>query len=145
MQLYCLTPVCFTSLLSWDSTFKLLIWLVKLGSQYLIYKNDCLIRNLQFWFETPGPYSFPVLRIRIRDPVPFWPLVPGSGMDKKSRSGSGTNNPDHISESLDKTLLVLKNPNFFYADPGTGIFMTMFPGWKNSEPKRHQWIQIVWV
>jgi hypothetical protein len=72
-----------------------------------------LIRNLQFWFETPGPYSFPVLRIRIRDPVPFWPLVPGSGMDKKSRSGSGTNNPDHISESLDKTLWVLKNPNFF--------------------------------
>ncbi len=25
----------------------------------------------------------PVLRIRIRDPVPFWPLDPGSGMGKK--------------------------------------------------------------
>ncbi len=24
-------------------------------------------------------YKFPVLRIRIRDPVPFWPLDPGSG------------------------------------------------------------------
>ena len=34
----------------------------------------------------------PVLRIWIRDPVP-----PGSGMGKKSGSGSGMNNPDHIS------------------------------------------------
>jgi hypothetical protein len=38
-----------------------------------------------------------VLRIRIRDPVPFWPLDPESGMGKKSGSGSGMNNPDHIS------------------------------------------------
>ncbi len=29
----------------------------------------------------------PVLRIRIRDPVPFWPLDPGSGRGKKSGSG----------------------------------------------------------
>ncbi len=35
--------------------------------------------------------------LRIRDPVPFWPLDPGSGMGKKS--GSGMNNLDHISES----------------------------------------------
>ncbi len=41
-----------------------------------------------------------VLRIRIRDPVPFWPLDPGSGMGKKSGSGSGMNNPDQVSESL---------------------------------------------
>jgi hypothetical protein len=40
----------------------------------------------------------PVLQIRVRDPVPFF--TPGSGMDKKSGSGSGLNNPDHISESL---------------------------------------------
>jgi hypothetical protein len=38
-----------------------------------------------------------VLRIRFRDPVPFRPLDPGSGMGKKSGSGSGINNPDHIS------------------------------------------------
>ncbi len=37
-----------------------------------------------------------VLRIRIRDPVPSWPLDPGSGMGRKSASGSGMNNPDHI-------------------------------------------------
>jgi hypothetical protein len=30
-----------------------------------------------------------VLRIRIRDPVPFWPLDPGYGMGRKSASGSG--------------------------------------------------------
>ncbi len=29
------------------------------------------------------------VRIRIRDPVPFWPLDPGSGMSRKSASGSG--------------------------------------------------------
>ncbi len=36
--------------------------------------------------------------LRIRYPEPFWPLDPGSGMGKKSASGSGIrlNNPDHI-------------------------------------------------
>ncbi len=38
--------------------------------------------------------------LRIRDPVPF------SGMGKKSGSGSGMNNPDHISESLENNFLV---------------------------------------
>jgi hypothetical protein len=42
-------------------------------------------------------FFFSVLRIRIRDPVPFF--TPGSGMGKKS--GSGMNNPAHISESLE--------------------------------------------
>ncbi len=42
-----------------------------------------------------------VLRIRIRDPVPLGPLDPGSGMGEKSGPGSGMNNPDHISESLE--------------------------------------------
>ncbi len=37
-----------------------------------------------------------VLRIGIRDPVPFWPLDPGSRMGRKTASGSGMNNPDHI-------------------------------------------------
>jgi hypothetical protein len=40
-----------------------------------------------------------VLLIRIRDPLPFWPLDPGSGMCKES--GSGMNNPDLISRSLE--------------------------------------------
>ncbi len=37
-----------------------------------------------------------VLRIRIQDPIPFRPLDPGSGMGKKSGSGSEMNNPDHF-------------------------------------------------
>jgi hypothetical protein len=36
---------------------------------------------------------------KIRDPVPFLSLDPGSGMGKKSRSGSGMNIPAHISET----------------------------------------------
>ncbi len=40
--------------------------------------------DLSLWY---GFWS--VLRIRIRDRVPFWPLDPGSGMGRKSASGSG--------------------------------------------------------
>jgi hypothetical protein len=36
-------------------------------------------------------YYFAVLRIQIWDPEPF--LIPGSGMGKKSRSGSGDEHP----------------------------------------------------
>jgi hypothetical protein len=57
--------------------------------------------------------------LRIRDPVPF--LTPKSGMGKKSGSGSGMNNPDHISESL-KSIFCAKIPIFFYVDLGWKIF-----------------------
>jgi hypothetical protein len=42
---------------------------------------------------------------------------------KKSRSRSGMNIPDHISESLE-TIFCVKILKFFYADPdqGSGIF-----------------------
>jgi hypothetical protein len=59
-----------------------------------------------------------VLRIRIRDPVHFWPLDPGMG--KKSGSGSGMNNPDHITQSLE-TIFRVKILSFFDADPGSGM------------------------
>jgi hypothetical protein len=41
------------------------------------------------------------------------------------------NNPDHISESL-KTIFWVKILKFFDADPdpGSGIFLTLDPGWK---------------
>jgi hypothetical protein len=54
-------------------------------------------------------------------------------MGKKSRSGSGMNIPDHISESLE-TIFWIKIFKFFYADPGSGFFLTLDPGWKNSVP-----------
>ncbi len=41
--------------------------------------------------------------LRTRDPVPF--LTPGSGMGKNLASGSGMNNPLHISESLETIFL----------------------------------------
>jgi hypothetical protein len=50
--------------------------------------------------------------LRIHDPVHFCPLDPGSGMGKKSRSGSGMNIPDHISESLE-TIFGVKNTSFY--------------------------------
>jgi hypothetical protein len=47
----------------------------------------------------------------------FLTLDQGSGMGKKSGSGSGMNNPDHIFESLE-TNFWAKILKFFYADPG---------------------------
>jgi hypothetical protein len=42
---------------------------------------------------------------------------------------------DHFSESLE-TVFRAKNIKFFDADldPGWGIFLTLDPGWKNSDP-----------
>jgi hypothetical protein len=48
-------------------------------------------------------------------------------MGKKSRSRSGMNIPDHISESLE-TIFGVKILKSFDADPG--IFLTLDPGWK---------------
>ncbi len=44
-------------------------------------------------------------------------LTPGSWMGEKSDSGSGMNNPNHISESLE-TIFWVKILKFFHADPG---------------------------
>jgi hypothetical protein len=54
-------------------------------------------------------------------------LTPGYGIGKKSGSGSGMNNPDHISDSLE-TIFWFKK--YFDADPdaGSGIFLTLDPG-----------------
>jgi hypothetical protein len=49
-----------------------------------------------------NPYKEAVLRIRIRDPVPFCPSDPGW---VKSGSGSGLKHPNHIYESLDTNFL----------------------------------------
>ncbi len=50
----------------------------------------------------------------------------GSGLGKKSRSGSGINISDHISESSE-TIVWVKILKFFDANPG--IFLTLDPGW----------------
>jgi hypothetical protein len=52
-------------------------------------------------------------------------------MGKKSGSGSGMNNPDHISESLE-TIFRVKILKFFDADPGSGMEKNRIRdlGWK---------------
>jgi hypothetical protein len=52
-------------------------------------------------------------------------------MSEKSRSESGMNIPDHISESIE-TNFWFKILQFFdaYADPGTGNIFDLDPGWK---------------
>jgi hypothetical protein len=47
-------------------------------------------------------------------------LNPGSGMGKKSRSGSGMNIPEHIIERIE-TIFWVKILKFFVADPGSGM------------------------
>ncbi len=70
----------------------------------------------------------------VRDPVPFLPLDPGSGMGKNQDPEPGMFIPDNISESLE-TIFGLNILQFFDADPdpGSGIFLTLDPGWKNSD------------
>ncbi len=51
------------------------------------------------------------------DPGSGASLTPGFGMSKKSGSGSGMNNPVHISESLE-TIFWVKILEFFDADLG---------------------------
>ncbi len=57
----------------------------------------------------------------IRDWVPFWPLDPGSGMGRKSASGSGMNNPDHIFKSLETILLIFLGSKYLISLWGSGI------------------------
>jgi hypothetical protein len=57
----------------------------------------------------------------------------GSGIrDPDSDPGSGMNNPNHISESLE-TIFWVKILKFFYADPGWKKFGSGVG--KNSDPK----------
>ncbi len=63
------------------------------------------------------------LTVSIADPGSGAFLTPGSGMSQKSKSGSGINLPDHISEGF--WVIILK---FFDADPGSGVFLSLDPG-----------------
>ncbi len=74
----------------------------------------------------------------IKPPTSVADPNPGSGMGKKSGSGSWMNNPDHISESLE-TISWVKIPvlKFFDADPAWEKFGSLMenlrildPGWK---------------
>ncbi len=73
------------------------------------------------------------------DPALFGPLGPRSGMGKKkSISGSGMNILNHISEVFETIFWCLNTQVLWCGsgiwDPGTGIFLTRDPRWKNSDP-----------
>ncbi len=59
----------------------------------------------------------------------------GKNLDPDPESGSGMNNPDHISESLE-TLFWVKLLKFFDAGQGSGMkeIRIRDPAWKNSDP-----------
>ncbi len=75
-----------------------------------------------------------MLRIRIWDPMPFWLLNPGSEMGKKSGSGSGMNNSDNFSKSLE-TILWVKILKFFDVGPGSEMEIIRIRDGKNSDPQ----------
>ncbi len=54
----------------------------------------------------PKHSRIPLTSVADPDPGSGAFLIPGSGMGKKSGSGSGINNPDHISESLETNVWV---------------------------------------
>jgi hypothetical protein len=74
-------------------------------------------------------YTYPNTGVAGPDPGSGAFMAPGSRIGKKSRSGSGMNISDHISESLE-TILWVKILKFFDADPGSGSLLTLDPGWK---------------
>ncbi len=78
---------------------------------------SCLLAKVNAW-----EFNVVIARSSVADPDSgsgaF--LTPGSGMGKKSGSGSWMNNPNHIFESLTKFFWV-KILNFFDVDPGSGM------------------------
>ncbi len=86
-----------------------------------------------------------MLRIRIRDPVPFLSLDLGSGMGRKSASGSGIRDEQPGSYFLELRnhffgflggFLGVKILKFFDADPGSGMETIRIrdPEWKKVPP-----------
>jgi hypothetical protein len=81
--------------------------------------------NKEGWFfSVSGSGAFLTPGSGIRDPE--------SGMGKKSGSGSGMKNPDHISESL-KTIYWVKTLEFFDVDPGSGMEIIRIRDGKKSD------------
>ncbi len=82
----------------------------------------------------------PVLRIRIPDPVPFWPLDPGSGIGKKSGSGIRIQDeqPGSYFRELRKQFFGLKylNSSMRIRKPEAypGSFWSWFQDGKNLDP-----------
>jgi hypothetical protein len=59
-------------------------------------------------------------------------LTPGSGLGKKSGSGSGMKTPDHIYSECFETIFWVKILKFFEADAGSGMEQIMI-----RDPDKH--------
>jgi hypothetical protein len=75
----------------------------------------------------------------IRDWVPLRPLDPGSGMGRKSASGSGMNNPDHIFKNIETIFILFLGLKYLNSlmrirDPGWRQFGSGIRDRKKSDP-----------
>ncbi len=103
-------------------------------------------------FMVQDPPLCTVLRIRIRDPVPFWPRDPEGVESQHPDPGSGMNNPDHIFQSLETIFLVFLRLKFLISlmwirDPGWRQFRSgirdekkSFPGSGINIPDPQHWL-----
>ncbi len=103
---------------------------------YIKIRRKCQnYRRIKHFIWVNNKQIFPVLRIRIWDLVPFWPLDLESGMSAEWGSGSRIWDPGWTtqiifpSQSLETIFWGLKYLlKFFDAVPGSVIWD---PGWKN--------------
>jgi hypothetical protein len=115
--------------IAWSQTYRMIVTTVSphLSSFVSTFKESVVI----FYYKISE--TFANLRNQccgsgMRDPVPYWPLDPGW---VKNKIGSGMNNLDHISESL-QPIFWVKILKFFDADPGSRSRdgKNSDPGWK---------------
>ncbi len=102
-------------------------------------ENDPIRHCSVFTFSLTGQhFKISVLRIRIRDWVPFWHLDPGSGMGESQHQdlGSGMNNPSYFLELRNHffAFLGVKILKFFDEDPGSGMETVRIRDGKKSDP-----------
>ncbi len=115
----------------WSSNLERLLWNQCFPTWgYLVY-----FRKVENWFLVIYKFLETVLRIRIQDPVLFWPLDPGSGseMGKIQSRDPGLKSQIFFSRTLHQFfgLQILK---FFDADPDPWSFQPWIrdPGWKKT-------------
>ncbi len=72
------------------------------------------------------------LRIRIRDPVPVWPLYPGWGKNLDPDAESGINIPAYLSERFE-TVFKVKNTTILWCGSDSGIWIFVL-GVATSKP-----------
>ncbi len=110
--------------------------------------KDCVKFSSSYQTNCQGPFQsdmdyfvkshlLQVLRIRIRDLVPFWPPDPGSGLGKKKQdSDPGWKKPGSYFRKLRNQLFGLKYFNYLMRirDPGWKKFGCGIRDGKNSDP-----------